>query len=138
MRMFSSLLIAALLAACTRNTAANDSGDSLPPVSGSHDQQSDWSAIEQLEAQAKAIATATGCSSSSACRAAPVGSRACGGPRYYIPYCTKTTDSAALYRKLDEIVKAEKAYNAKYQVVSTCEYRMPPVVESVGGSCVAK
>lgn len=137
MRILSSLLIVALLAGCTRNTATNDSGES-PPVSGSHDQQSDWSAIEQLESQAKAIAKVTGCSSSSSCKAAPVGSRACGGPRYYIPYCAKTTDSAALYRKLDEIASAEKAYNAKYQVMSTCEYRMPPALETVGGSCTAK
>ncbi|SRR6266550_289082 len=100
-------------------------------------QQGDWSAILKLEDEAKAIAKVSGCATSE-CRAAPVGSRACGGPRYYLPYCAKTTDSAALYRKLDGVAKAEQAYNRKYQIVSSCEFRMPPTVEAVGGSCVAK
>jgi hypothetical protein len=101
-------------------------------------QQSDWNAIERLEAQAKAIAVIDGCLSSSDCRSAPVGSRACGGPRYYIPWCAKTTDSAALYRKLAEVSAAEQAYNKKYEIMSTCEFRMPPLVASSAGSCVVK
>jgi hypothetical protein len=44
----------------------------------------------------------------------------------------------ALYRKLDEVAAAEKAYNTKYQLVSTCEFRMPPAVEAVGGVCSAR
>jgi len=58
--------------------------------------------------------------------------------RSYITYCVKTTDSVALYRKLDEVARAERAYNAKYKIASTCEFRMPPTVEAVAGSCVAK
>ncbi|MEO8577491.1 MAG: hypothetical protein ABI556_12355 [Gemmatimonadales bacterium] len=113
------------------NTGGNKSGLTPP-------QQSDWNAIEQLEAQSKALAVIDGCPSSSDCRSAPVGSRACGGPRYYIPYCAKTTDSVALYKKLAEVSAAEQAYNKKYNLASTCEFRMPPVVESSAGSCVAK
>ena len=101
-------------------------------------QQADWNAIEHLEAQAKALAIVTGCASASECRSAPVGSRACGGPRYYIPWCAKTTDSTALYKKLAEVSAAEQAYNQKYNLASTCEFRMPPLVESSAGSCVAK
>ena len=101
-------------------------------------QQSDWNAIEALEAQSKAIAKIDGCATSSDCRSAPIGSRACGGPRYYIPWCAKTTDSVALYRKLDEVSAAEQAYNKKYNLVSTCEFRMPPSVVASGGSCVVK
>jgi hypothetical protein len=141
MRLASAIFFVTLLAACTRNTAVSDGrGNETPPPGGSGSvstQQSDWSAIEQLESQAKAIAKTAGCAATSGCRAAPVGSRACGGPRYYIPYCAITTDSAALYRKLDEVAKAERAYNAKYQIVSTCEFRMPPTVQSTGGVCAA-
>lgn len=142
---------AAILAICL---AAGCSKASLPPEQGGVEaapgsktgttagattpQQSDWSAIEKLEVQAKAIAKVEGCQSSPDCRSAPVGSRACGGPRYYIPWCAKTTDSAALYRKLAEVAKAEEDYNKKYQLMSTCEFRTPPTVESSGGSCVAK
>ena len=142
MRLASAIVFITVLTACTRNTGVSDgTGNETPPPSGSGSvgtQQSDWSAIEQLESQAKAIAKTAGCAASSGCRAAPVGSRACGGPRYYIPYCSKTTDSVALYRKLDEVAAAEKAYNTKYRIASTCEFRMPPEIQSVGGSCVAK
>lgn len=101
-------------------------------------QQSAWAAIQKLEQEARSIAKTNGCTSTSDCRAAPVGSRGCGGPRYYLPYCSRTTDSTALFRKLDEIAVAEKAYNIKYQIASTCELRMPPAVEAVGGICTAR
>jgi hypothetical protein len=137
----SMVFLCAVATACAKapvGGADPGSGPSSGPdavVAGS--QQSDWAAIVRLEDGAKAIAKIPGCASSE-CRAAPVGSRACGGPRYYIPYCAKTTDSVTLYRKLDEVAKAERAYNAKYKLASTCEFRMPPLVEAIGGSCVAK
>lgn len=142
MRIISAILLAASVAACTRNTVPADgaaSADSTPPGAGSSlTQESDWQVIESLEAEAKKVAKVDGCATSGDCRTAPVGSRACGGPRYYIPYCAKTTDSAALFAKLDEVAKAERAYNAKYQIASTCEFRTPPAVESSAGRCVVK
>lgn len=125
--LLAAFVVAALAgAACASNTA----------VPGT--EESDKKQIEALEAEAKSFVSTSGCSVSGDCRAAPVGSRGCGGPRYYVAYCAKTTDSAALYRRLDEVAKAEQAYNQKYQVISTCEFRAPPAVESVGGSCVAR
>ncbi len=102
------------------------------------DQKADWAQIVALEDRAKAVAKADGCSSASECRAAPVGSRACGGPRYYLVYCTKTTDSATLASKLDAVAAAEREYNVHYKVMSTCEFRMPPTVAVSGGSCQAQ
>src|SRR5688500_19686727 len=96
-----------------------------PPGTQAGTQESDWAAIVRLEDQAKVIAKTSGCSSVSQCRTAPVGNRACGGPRYYIAYCAATTDSVALFRKLDEVAAAENAFNRKYQLASTCEFRMP-------------
>lgn len=101
-------------------------------------QEADWAAIVALENQAKAVAKTTGCLKDAECRSAPVGNRGCGGPRYYIAYCAATTDSVALFRKLDEVKAAENAYNRKYDVVSTCEFRMPPAVGIAGGACAAK
>lgn len=137
----SMIFLGAFATACAQAPVSGTDPGSGPP-SGSDavipaGQQGDWAAIVKLENDAKAIAKTAGCTSSE-CRAAPVGSRPCGGPRYYIPYCAKTTDSAALYRKLDEVAKAERAYNTKYQLGSTCEFRMPPSVEAIAGSCVAK
>lgn len=139
-RVCSMVFLCAVAGACTQvPVGGTDPGTG--PGSGSDviagTQQGDWAAIVKLEDEAKAIAKIAGCASSE-CRAAPVGSRACGGPRYYIPYCAKATDSTALYRKLDEVAKAERAYNVKYKIVSTCEFRTPPAVEAIGGSCVAK
>jgi hypothetical protein len=135
-RILTSVFICIVAGACTQApVSANPSPGQNSGVAGTQD--SDWSAILKLEGEAKAIAKVSGCASSE-CRAAPVGSRACGGPRYYLPFCAKTTDSVALYRKLDEVAKAEQAYNRKYNLASTCEFRMPPQLEVVGGSCVAK
>lgn len=147
MRLRSFLLPLATMAvvACASNTVTTDNDSSGPtpgtstgtqPAPGT--QQSDWAAIEKLEGEAKSLAATSGCATAAECRAAPVGSRACGGPRYYIPYCAKSTDSAALYRKLDEVATAERAYNAKYQLVSTCEFRMAPGLTLTAGACAAK
>jgi hypothetical protein len=101
------------------------------------DEKSDWAQIVALEDQAKALANAAGCASAAQCRTAPVGSRACGGPRYYIVYCAATTDSAALFQKLDAVATAEQAYNTRYKMMSTCEFRLAPTVGLAGGSCQA-
>ncbi|HEU4748361.1 MAG TPA: hypothetical protein VFS56_07645 [Gemmatimonadaceae bacterium] len=124
-------------AACTQPppqaTTPDGTGDRrTPPPSN---EQSDWAAILRLEEEAKALVKATGCTAGDQCRTAPVGSRACGGPRYYLVYCSRTTDSVALFRKLAEVESAERAYNAKYQIGSTCEFRMPPTVGVTAGAC---
>lgn len=135
-------LLGGLIACSQRAVTPADSGAGTNPPDANAgvpaNQQSDWSAIEKIEVEAKTIAKTGGCTASGDCRSAPVGSRACGGPRYYLPYCAKTTDSVALFRKLDEVAKAEQAYNKKYNLASTCEFRMPPTVNAVGGSCVAQ
>jgi hypothetical protein len=95
----------------------------------------DATRVARLEREARALAKTDGCSSASACRTAPVGWRGCGGPRTYIVYCAATTDSVALFRKLDELKEAEIAYNRKAGMMSTCEMRLPPIVTAQGGRC---
>ena len=116
-------------------TTPDPSGDKIVFTG---DQKSDWDQILALEKEAKALVKTDGCSSSDQCRTAPVGSRGCGGPRYYLVYCAKTTDSAALYKKLEAIATAEHEYNTRYQIGSTCEFRMPPRVALIGSSCQAQ
>lgn len=131
-RVLFVLGTAVLLSAGCVQTSTPSDGSSVQA------QQSDWATVVKLEEQAKGIAKTTGCSTSGQCRSAPVGSRGCGGPRYYVPWCAKSTDSVALYSKLEEVVKAEQAYNRKYNIVSTCEYLLPPRVEVTGGACTAQ
>ena len=125
-----------VLASCTSaNQTPSDPSNDKVVFTG--DQKSDWNQIIALEDQAKALVKADGCSSAGQCRTAPVGSRGCGGPRYYLVYCSKTTDSAALFKKLKAVADAEREYNTRYQIGSTCEFRMPPQVTLVGNLCQA-
>lgn len=91
--------------------------------------------LVRLEREARALAKTDGCASLSACRTAPVGWRGCGGPRTYVVYCSATTDTVALTRKLKELEEAERTYNATSGMMSTCEFRMPPGVTLEGRSC---
>ena len=131
--------ISLAIAACSQGTnGAVPVGPGSDKIVFTGDQKADWGQIVALENEAKALVKAEGCSSAAQCRTAPVGSRACGGPRYYLVYCAQTTDSAALFRKLDAVAAAEREFNIHYKVMSTCEFRMPPTVALSGGSCQAQ
>ena len=124
--------LVALAGACT--TPAHHGSDS---TSAASPPSADTARIARLEREARALAGTNGCEAASSCRTAPVGSRGCGGPRSYLVYCPAATDTAALLRKLDELERAEKEYNERERVVSTCEMRLPPAVTVTGGRCVA-
>ena len=132
--------VAAALVACSQGTsgAPSDPGSGPGKFTITGDQKADWAQIVALENEAKAVADTSGCEDSGECRTAPVGSRGCGGPRYYLVYCSKTTDSAALFTKLAAVSDAERQYNTNYKIVSTCEFRMPPTVALSGGFCRAQ
>jgi hypothetical protein len=147
----SAAIVAAalsLLAACSTTPRADVDGDtaradtaqggSAAAPAPSAGQPPDSATIARLEREARALVNASGCSADSGCATAPLGSRPCGGPREYLVYCRLTTDSTALFAKLGELERAEKAYNEAHGLVSTCEMRLPPEVGSVGGSCRAR
>lgn len=142
---------ALLLAACAPRPSAN-AGDSLSTGSASAvplpaapaarsesarvQASGDTGSIARLEREARALAHTEGCSATEQCRTAPLGHRACGGPRTYLAYCAATTDSAALFRALDALAAAEDEQQRKAGMASTCEFRMPPVVTANAGRCV--
>ncbi|CAA9338967.1 MAG: hypothetical protein AVDCRST_MAG11-2883, partial [uncultured Gemmatimonadaceae bacterium] len=68
---------------------------------------------------------------------APLGVRACGGPREYIAYCPATTDSARLFAKLAELARAETAANERSGAMSVCSLVTPPAPGYTGGRCTA-
>jgi hypothetical protein len=94
-------------------------------------------ALARLERDARALAKTEGCTTAAACRTAPVGWRGCGGPRTYIVYCAATTDTVALFAKLRALDDAERAYNARSGMMSTCEVRLAPSARLQGRSCRA-
>lgn len=98
-------------------------------------QSVDSTRLAELEREARALAKTTGCVRDDQCRTAPVGIRACGGPRYYLKYCRASTDSTALFRALARLDTAERAYNARYRTISTCQMTLPTRPRVVGGAC---
>lgn len=91
--------------------------------------------LTRLEHEARALAHTEGCDSLAQCHTAPLGWRSCGGPRDYLVYCSATTDTAALFRKLAELEAAEKEYNLRSGMMSSCIMRQPPQVSVRGGRC---
>jgi len=96
---------------------------------------SDSTHVADLEHAAVALAKTTGCSRDDQCRNVPIGAKACGGPRYYLKYCALGTDTVALFRAVARLDSAERAYNTKYHIVSTCQMILPTRPHLVGGAC---
>ena len=137
------MLLAAALAACAAPAPepADSSAPDAPAVVDTPrqdltgDQARDEAAVSALEQEARRVAVTDGCTSAGQCAAAPVGVKGCGGPRDYVVYCATATDTAALFRKLDELARAERAYNERYSVASDCAMQVAPTVTLVGQSC---
>jgi hypothetical protein len=134
LRLMLLSIAGVIAAACNapRQPAAS-AQDTIQPA----ERETGQARIQRLEREARALARADGCTSGGECRAAPVGDRACGGPRTYIVYCARTTDSVALYRKLDELARAERELNQAQGAMSTCEFRLPPQLVAGLGTCRA-
>jgi hypothetical protein len=126
-------LAAALLAVACARKEEPPALDQTPSESRAVDQ----ARLRELETQARALAKAEGCDRADQCAAAPLGAKACGGPRAYLVYCKATTDEAALLRALDELKRAEEAYNRAAGLVSDCMLVVPPEVRAEGGTCMA-
>ena len=122
--LFRPFAITLILAGCSQSTPSPGSDKFV--FTG--DETADWGQIIDLELEAKALLKIDGCRSAKRCVAAPVGSRACGGPRFYVVYCAERTDSVALFRKLDAVAAAEREFNVRYNVGSTCELVKPGAI----------
>lgn len=137
------LLLLALSVACRTERVVGDpppeDATGLAPRLGqplSGDLEADRAHLRRLEARAGALAGATGCAlAATACTAAPVGAKACGGPRYHLPFCPLGTDLPALNATLADIERFERALNERYGLGSDCAYESPPLVGLVGGAC---
>jgi hypothetical protein len=134
---FTTIAAAFVLAACSMS-ATNAAGPADPATSASSESpRSDSETVARLEREALALAHNDGCATADQCRVAPVGAKACGGPRYWITWCPATTDSAALFQKLDELRAAEQSYNQLHGVISDCSVVGPPTPVVSAGVCRA-
>ena len=71
------------------------------------------------------------------CRALAVGAKACGGPTQYVVFSSAATDAAEAERLAGEVTALDRAANAQFGLVSTCDMLMEPNVALDGGRCVA-
>ena len=134
------LLAVLLLAACggERIAATGTAEPTLrhaPALVG--DLERDRAELARLEAAAAALARADGCDDAASCATIGIGAKACGGPRYHLTYCRRTTNEDLLRRQAAEIERFERSLNERYGIGSTCDFVGPPPVEVVGGSCRA-
>ena len=131
MRTIHARAFAAALAAmaCARQE------EPQPAQNPSENRAVDETRVRELERQARAVAKADGCDRADQCAAAPLGAKACGGPRTYLVYCKATTDEAALMRALDELKRAEEEYNRAAGLVSDCMLVQQPEVRLEGRTC---
>lgn len=93
---------------------------------------------ERLAQEARALAKTEGCEDVRECAVAGFGHKSCGGPREYLPYCTRTTDARALQTKLDALEEAEKAWQAEAGIMSNCGLTRKPRPRLVEGVCQAR
>jgi hypothetical protein len=128
-------LVAGMVAACAPTPGAPAPASQRPAPAPPTGRAADSAHIAAIELEARALAKTTGCSRDDQCRNAPVGINACGGVRYYLNYCAASTDSVALFARLAQLDSAERAFNARYHVVSTCMMITPTRPHLEGGVC---
>ena len=93
--------------------------------------------VQRAEQLVRSLATDSGCASAGDCASAPAGLRACGGPRFYVVYCPRLTDTARLTQALRDLRQRDSAYNVANNLVGTCEMKQPPTVALAGRVCRA-
>jgi hypothetical protein len=86
-------------------------------------------------ARIKLLVGDAACTESAQCRTLPLGERACGGPRAYLPWSTAQTPEPAL-RALGERYKAEQhAQIVASGEQSDCRFLADPGAECRAGTC---
>ena len=127
----------------TTGTPANDTGAQRrndgsmmnPPIHRTNPGAGTGEPGFDLMAQVNALAKTSGCANAADCQTLPVGRKACGGPKTYVVFCSKSTNVALLRAKIAELDRVDLA--AAKNTVSDCMMVMPPRVTLSGGVCRA-
>lgn len=81
--------------------------------------------LERLRHEIDSLASSYPCDDAAEWRFTAVGEKPCGGPTGYIAYSTEM-DTAAFLSKVDLFTQRQRAYNAKWNVISDCLFLTPP------------
>ena len=113
----------------------NDGSMMNPPIHRTNPGAGSGEPAFDLMTQINELAKTTGCASASDCQTLPVGRKACGGPRTYVVFCSKSTNVAQLKAKIAELDRLDLA--AAKNTVSDCMMVTQPRVTLSGGACRA-
>lgn len=89
------------------------------------DQEKDYRELMELFDEIYALSTSVLCTDSSDWSFTAYGAKACGGPQGYIAY-SKQIATVAFLEKVVQYTEAEKAYNIKRGIASTCDLPAQP------------
>lgn len=96
--------------------------------------------LQELEARREGVLTLvhdSGCGNINECQHIAFGVKACGGPKRYVIYCTRTTDEKALMDAVFSFNQFEAAFNREHGVESDCSVTPVPTLGLTAGQCVA-
>ncbi len=90
------------------------------------EQELDHRALMNLFDEIYNLSVSVSCNNASDWDFVAYGAKACGGPQGYIAYSAQI-DTDAFLQKINEYTQAEKEYNIKWEINSTCELPKVPV-----------
>lgn len=88
-------------------------------------QEKDLSNLVGLFTEIEELALSVSCLDANSWNFTAYGAKACGGPQGYIAYSSEINTSLFL-QKIEEYTLAEKAYNLKWGIISTCDIQNAP------------
>lgn len=89
------------------------------------EQEQDYRQLMDVFNDAQKLIENVACENASNWAFTPYGAKACGGPQGYLAY-PKTIDVDAFLNKIEAYTEAEKAYNVKWGIFSTCDLPQEP------------
>lgn len=90
------------------------------------EQEKDYRALMDLFDDALDLIKDIPCENAEDWSFTPYGSKACGGPQWFIAY-PNSIDTEAFLEKIEVYTKAEQDYNIKWSIFSTCDVINPPI-----------
>lgn len=97
------------------------------------EQEKDHEELMKLFDEISNLAYSNSCTNENDWTFTQFGTKACGGPQGYIPY-SKTIDTLSFLEKVNTYSEAEKNYNIKWGIASTCDIpKIPKKVECNNG-----
>jgi hypothetical protein len=88
-------------------------------------QENEHSALIDLFIEIENLAYSESCFNMADWTFVAYGSKACGGPKGYIPY-SKNIDTGSFLEKTEKYTEAEKEYNKKWGIISDCSLSASP------------